>query len=57
MYLRVSDGNRNKVLDVNENQLLASRSRRESCCLLLLPPVCWLCHPLQLTQSNTFYFI
>lgn len=57
IHLRVSDGKRNKVLDVNENQLLASLSQRESCCLLLLPAVCWLCHPLQLTQSNTLCFI
>lgn len=36
--------------DVNGNQL--QRVPGESCCLWLLPAVCWLCHSLWLAQSN-----
>lgn len=48
---------RNKVQDVNGNQLQASPSQRESCCLLLLPAVRWLCHTLRLAQCNTLCFL
>lgn len=39
--------------DVNGNQLQASPSQRERCCLWLLPAACRLCHPLRLAPCNT----